>query len=202
MNRVFLVLLGFVIILGSCQQVLIQAAGIHKPSLIDNEKIVKLGEGFQLVNENIYLIDTLSYKYYVESIKKSSIKDYQDLMQPLQIKFFKGNDSLVFQLVNCSVGGFPNLKWNRLRSFDVYPPSMRYFKVVNYQKSLVEDTLFYHPLRLGQSDQVPDATIVVFWSRMMGRQSKRIIKQALNYKKRFPQYRIRLMFVNNDNLYI
>jgi hypothetical protein len=197
-----LVVFCLIIGISSCQNLMMHMAGLHEPHAMSNEEILEASRHFGLAGEGIYVLDTVAYRHLADSLKQRNTKDYQDIMQPLQIKFFENNDSLVFHLVNCSVGGFPNLRWNRLKSFDTYPPSMAYFRTVNYNLRFSTDTVLYHLIRTNpKPEPPPDATVVVFWSRMMGRQSNRLIRETVKYKNRFPLHRIRILFVNNDNLY-
>jgi hypothetical protein len=185
----------------SCQSFFMHMTGIKQPHPVTNGEILASAKDFGIELENIYKIDTLAYKHYADSIRKGDSLTFKNIMQPLQIKFFPSDKNISFYLVNCSVGGLPNLKWNRLHSFNTYPPSMFYFNEINYRKTLSSDTLFYIPLKRGLVNEKPEATVVVFWSRMMGKQSRILIQEALHYRERFKDHLINLLFVNNDNLY-
>jgi hypothetical protein len=60
---------------------------------------------------------------------------------------------------------------------------------------------FVKPLEEAQDFIQSDTTIVVFWNRMMGRQSKRFIK-LINRNAQLSNTPIQLLFVNTDDLFL
>jgi hypothetical protein len=190
------------ICLSSCQSLLMSVTGIHNPKKVTNEEIMVCAKQFAIENENVYVIDTISYWDFVADLKKTDSLTFKNLMQPLQMKIFSGKDSLLCYLLNCNVGGLPNLKWNRYHSLETFPPTSPPITPVKYTLPLNKDTQFYKPIKTIAADSTPDATVVVFWSKMMGRQSKVLINEALAYRNRFKQYHLRILFVNTDNLYL
>ncbi|HSI91485.1 MAG TPA: hypothetical protein VK927_10245, partial [Adhaeribacter sp.] len=102
--------------------------------------------------------------------------------------------------INCYTGGFPNLNWNQNGNFESFPPKMQApadtlvsFQTLNqYLKPLPNTKL--------SADASADYTVVVFWNRMLGRQSKRLVETVQKNCAKAGNHKIRLVYVNNDNL--
>lgn len=116
----------------------------------------------------------------------------KNMMQPLQIIFFKDR-KVQSHLINCIVGGFPNLKWNRYHTFDSLPYVN--FPVMETKVSLDSILNYVQPSpQIGTNDNI----CIVFWNNWMGRQSEILIKYSKDPKVT-ENYKV--LYINNDNFY-
>jgi hypothetical protein len=104
-------------------------------------------------------------------------------------------------VTNYDVSGFPNLNWNKTHVFDSLPTERE--PLIDSTITLANDASF---LRRLTNNSVPvihaqkEHTIIVFWSYIMGRQSKRLIELAKKSHARHPDD-YDLYFVAADNMY-
>lgn len=126
-NVVFLIIA--VICLSSCQSTLKKIYGVKSVNTVSERDILAYGTKHNL--SNIYLLEN-SFSDYRDSLKKNiPVKTddtnyinrlLNDISQPLQLMCFDKEGNLISYMTNCATGGFPNLKWNRINSFDTFPP--------------------------------------------------------------------------------
>ena len=121
-------------------------------------------------------------------------------MQPLQIKGFEEAGNMSLFLINCNMGGI-NIDWNKVGSFNTFPPQQNTIKRPDTLLVLQNDIKFYRALKQNSMASQSDYTFVVFWSRFMHRQSKKLVKQILDYQNKHSDKKINSFFVNVDNLY-
>ncbi len=103
-------------------------------------------------------------------------------------------------IVNCQIGGFPNLKWNRYGNFDSLPPSTISFFNPDSLYTLQDEwekinPLFDKSVSLQELSK-NDYNLVVYYCWFMGRQSKRLIKEEKKYAAKFPDKKIGIIYVN------
>lgn len=130
-----------------------------------------------------------------------SVQAKKNLLQPLQVFYFN-KDSLISYHVNCNAGGFPNLKWNRNRNFDVFPPKNQrdtlYFGKQEMEIILMSNIMFYPPVNIDCIDK-SEFTIIVFYSLMLEKQSERLFEYVIeNLKLTNKTYRLLLVNVDNN----
>jgi hypothetical protein len=171
---------------------------MKKPNLLTDEQIKKVANVHGIPFQQLYRIDTnyWSYLQKVDSTKEQQIKNHS---QPLQAMYFDANGQLFRYYVNCYAGGFPNLKWNRFGGLNQFPPLPQ--APVDSLLTLNQLVAFARPIEQVQDFNHSDTTIVVFWNRMMGRQSKRFIK-LINRNAQLSKTTIQLLFVNTDELFL
>jgi len=103
--------------------------------------------------------------------------------------------------VNCSVGGFPNLRWNRYGTFDQFP-------AVKSVELDTMTTLNDHLLHVNPLNNAPfpdlrtyDYTVLVYWNRFSGRQSKRLVRVVKENVRLGQGKKIMVLYVNSDNFW-
>lgn len=188
------VLIGLFTIIG-CSSILKGLTGIKDPNKAINTKI-KSKKYFKLIPEKLYTVNYDSFLSFYSFIALTDTILSKNIYQPLQVRLFK-DDSLIFFINNCTVGGFPNLNWNRYGSFNELNLNRKYVTL--------NDTIF-NSLRIIKRIIVPELNnekefkLITFWSSFMGRQTKRLIKQT-NIFYQNNKSDIEVIYVNIDTLY-
>jgi len=179
--------------------------GIKNPRTVNNDQILRYAKKFNIPESSCYKIDTFLYFQKFYSLKDSDKKLLNDLLQPLQIKVFNHENEMELYLINCNVGGFPNIQWNRLGTFNSFPPDIKSFRQVDTTFTFKKDLLLYQNINNETVDYTKyennELNIIVFWAIFMNKQSKLLINEMRSYKERFPDKKINLIFVNVDNLF-
>ena len=120
----------------------------------------------------------------------------KNLYQPLKIMYFHG-DSLVSFHINCYCPptlGF-NLNWNFNHQFDEFPPATTVpLDGMTITRSQMQ-TIF--PEIKGEADY----TVLIFWTNMLHKVSKREIKTVYKNLKKFKQFNnTETYLLNNDSM--
>lgn len=195
---------GFLLVITSCNFAIKKVVGITDPKEINLSTIIKYSQKYNIPEESNYFIDTSLYFKDINPLIQKNKKLHSDLIQPLQVKIYDDSSMIMF-LINCNVGGFPNLQWNRYGSFSTFPPDASPFKKIDTTFSFLTDIKYYKnkegkPLDISRFMD-GELNIVVFWTVFMNRQSKILIDEILQYKSRFKEKKINLAFVNVDHLF-
>jgi hypothetical protein len=189
----------WVIFLPGCN--LILGIGNYKPLM--KSEIEKCAKRYKIPLTELAEIDTTLYTSFLTNIRDDKLK--KNLKQPLQVRVFDSKGKINLFIVNCTVGGFPKLGWNRCGSFDVFPPDKKCFSNVDTTLSMNADLKYY--LNTNGSKINPetfekqDVTIVIYWAKFMARHSKRLIRLINDYKDKHKDKKIAVLYVNDDNLY-
>ena len=193
-------LLSLLLSLSSCTPLVLRTMGMKKPHVPTDEEFYRFGEKW---NMSIYFQQTLlpSYIDEIEKIDSINPKLAKDLLQPIQAMYFDASGKLISYHINCYAGGYPNLNWNRNGNFDVFPAKtqapcdslmtlswlLAHLKPVEYPCVKMKDL---------------DYTVVVFWSRWTGRQSRHLVEYVQkNLKLASKETRIQIMYVNTDEVF-
>jgi hypothetical protein len=193
-------LLSLLLSLSSCTPLVLRTMGMKKPHVPTDEEFYRFGEKW---NMSIYFQQTLlpSFVDEIEKIDSVHPKLAQDLLQPIQAMYFDSSGKLISYHINCYAGGYPNLNWNRFGNFDVFPAKtnapcdslvtlswlLPFLKPVEYPCVKIKDL---------------DYTVVVFWSRFTGRQSRHLVEFIQkNIKLASKETRIQIMYVNTDEVF-
>ncbi|MEN9399759.1 MAG: hypothetical protein RL632_860 [Bacteroidota bacterium] len=175
--------------------------GMREPKSRGPEEILALGEQYGIPRSDSYEMDS-SYYSIVEQLDTTRFKqDQKNLLQPLQVLYFDASGTLISYHVNCSVGGFPNLKWNRFGDFNQFPAA----------KSVELDTMTQlnnHLLHVNPLNNAPfpdlrtyDYTVLVYWTGFMGRQSKRLVRVVKKNVRLAKDKKVMVIYVNSDNFW-
>lgn len=147
------------------------------------------------------MLDT-SYLNYLASLDKIKYREQiKNHYQPLQALYYDQNGSLRSFQTNCYASGFPNLKWDKDGIMTTFPPKQQ-----TPLDSLVPfETLHKYIRPLTSTANISfenyDFIVVVFWSKFMGRQSKRLIHHVQDNIKLARDKRIKIVYVNTDNMF-
>lgn len=182
----FFLLLTF--LFSNCRATLMKVTGINKVDSYSAAQLKKLTHEYG-IDSPVYALSN-DYINYAKSFRDSSV--LKNLTQPLQIIFFK-DKKVQTHLINCTVGGFPDLKWNRYHTIGSLPFAS--FPVVENDLKIDSILNYIYP--------APDLDLnknicIVFWNNWMGRQSKNLIEYSKNPKIR-ENYQV--LYVNNDNYF-
>jgi hypothetical protein len=184
-----------------CSFVVGSMYGLKSPKKLNQTQIASQAKKYNIPTGNSFELDNAYMSGYLKSFDTlqygAQVKNHY---QPLQALYFDKTGKLQVFYINCYAGGFPNLDWNRDNSFSAFPP-----KPQAPVDSLVNlETLFRYLKPLPTANLTPknsaDYTIVVFWNRMMGRQSGRLIKYVQENADKAKDQQIQVLYVNTDNL--
>jgi hypothetical protein len=185
------------ILSSSCNSLFYFAYGIHQPKVLNAKSIKKHSKKYGIPETESYELDTLFYTYLKSLDHIASEQQINDHGQALQAFYYNQSKQLISYHVNCYAGGFPNLNWNQGGIFEKFPPKtltpIDSLLPFNQLKTYLIPTTGY------QKNSSKTYTVVVFWSRFMGRQSKRLIKLVKENAKGVNAEEIEWYFVNNDN---
>ncbi|HET8963229.1 MAG TPA: hypothetical protein VFM99_04995 [Chitinophagales bacterium] len=189
----------------SCQPILKAFVGVNNVKQYSANEILIKSNRYHLANENLYEIRDTAYWAFIKSYEGKMLNNYytfKDLYQPLQVFSFDSTGILQFHLINCKVGGFPNLKWDRYGYFDIAPLKMPSTLLSDSTLKLNTIKEYYLPISINQdvSNTEFNECIIVYWNYFLGRQSKRLIKkiQEYNINTNSNAY---VYYVNTDNLF-
>jgi hypothetical protein len=180
----------------SCEVVYRISYGIKKEkSELEISRIIKFAKSNKI--DTFYTIKGNYLSRFVENSKVSN-----DFFQPLQVRIYNSkNDSLIGYIVNCKVGGFPNLKWNRYGFFDSLPPKafIKYDSLTTFNS----DKQFIRNINLNDSLSFPiqkgsKYTINIYFSYYMNRQTKLLLKQARQTYSN--KEGVKINYINSDRL--
>ena len=190
------------LLFSSCSSLMFSIMGIKQPAECDMGKIMACSNKFGIPANSSYCLDTTYLSDILQSGKNDTVLR-NNLMQPLQIRFYQRTDTLLSLQLNCTAGGFPNLKWNKRGQLDTIPPNftvdvdtcLQFCKDVKYLIPISNDC---HSIDYYNN---ADYNIILFWSVFMNRQSKILIREIQNYQKRFPDKKMNVLYVNTDNIF-
>lgn len=194
----------FVLILSlsSCTPLLTKIYGVKKVKSLDEEKIIKYCNKYNIPEQSCYWVDTnyLNHIFTKDTITSAlSIKNHY---QPIQVLYYGRDGYLKSYSVNCYAPGFPNLKWNKYGNFDAFPPAG--LSPIDSLLQLNDQLSFLHKLSVSDSIDVDsnDFTVIVFWNRFMGRHSKSLIKTVQQNLLLVKDQKVSVIYVNNDNAFL
>lgn len=184
-----------------CTTLFTAAYGIKEAKPVDEKTIVKYAKKYHIPIADAYQIDS-TYLYFLSSFDTAHFQEaIQNHYQPLQALYYDKSGKLISFQVNCYAGGFPNLNWERNNAMKTFPPKIQapLDTIVPLRKHLT----YLLPLTTTTPFSLNDYDIVtiVHWNRLMGRQSKRLIKLVQTNSKLAKQ-RVKVVYVNTDNLHV
>jgi hypothetical protein len=176
--------------------------GIKNVKSMDDKTVLTYGNKFNIPQDKSYLLDST----YIQFVKKLDTSKYSseinNHLQPLQALYFDENSKLISYHINCYAGGFPNLEWNRNQVMDVFPPLQQAPVDSLVSLALIRDCIH---IVVGNDRIDPtkyNNTIVVFWSRFMGRQTERFIQTVQQNITLSNGGNVKVIYVNTDNLFL
>jgi len=187
----------------SCQPLLRRVVGINDISRFTPEEITELAAKYHVADAELLVLRDTAYLQFMHAYIESRSTGFDSakfLYQPLQVMGFDSAGRIQFHLVNCNIGGFPNLQWNRYGYFDVAPLHMPGQLLPDSTLEITSFSGLYAPVfpELDGIQPQSGETIIAYWNHFMGRQSKRLIATVHEYKNNtYPNAKI--YFVNTDN---
>lgn len=194
-----LVLLTLLLLLNACGKMM----GLKKLKPLPETAISKTAAAFGIPATDSYVLDSSSLTVLKE-IYAGNPRALNDQLQPLQAIYYSAINSFQFHdswQINCYAGGFPNLQWDRDGRMEQFPPAQQ--APLDSLLSLKKRMEFLRPV----TGMIPfnsinfDYIVLVYWSRFMGRQSKNLIKTVQQNARLAAEKRIKIIYVNNDNLF-
>ena len=186
--------------------------GMKFPKTLDTTEIRHWAKKFNIPQDKVFVLDT-NYMVFLKTLpvfdsarisdttKKWKYKVRNNHAQPMQALYFDPSGKLVSYHVNCDFGGFPDLKFNAGGNFNVFVPVSTSYIFPEITFSLLQPwirTLRNKPLP-SQLYPVHDYTIVVFWCRFGGRQTKRFVRTIQDNLKLAGDTKYSILYVNDDN---
>ena len=199
--RLKILILTLVLGLTSCSSIIQGLYGIKNPKELNDQTIIRYSEKYNIPLIDNYKLDT-AYLTFLSSLDSTNFKEQiKNHYQPLQVLYYDKTGQLESFQINCYAGGFPNLDWKRDSIFETFPP----------QKQAPIDSIFpldiqikhLQPLSQTNSFSIEyyDYIVIVFWNRLMGRQSKRLIQYVQENIKLARDYKVKIIYVNTDNIF-
>ncbi len=203
--KIWVIFISLILFLSSCSSFLLSIYGVKNPKIVDEEKILAFSKKLNIDANNSYILksDYLAKEIAAQNPDRCEVESVTKLTQPLQIRIYGQNDSLIVFQNNCDCGGFPNLQWNRFGIFDTIPPnrfstlpdtSLLFTRDISNFLPLNDRSIIKHSLFLNV-----DYKIVIIWAIFMKRQSKRLIKKVNEFVQTYPEKSISIIYVNSDN---
>lgn len=190
------------LLFSSCSALMYKIMGVKQPNDYDLEEITAYSSKFGIPDGDSYILDTTYLSDILQFCKNDTLLR-NNLMQPLQIRFYQKTDTLLSLHLNCTAGGFPNLKWNKRGQLDTIPP--RYSVSIDTCLLFSKDIKYLIPIGNNHNPDkdytTADYNIILFWSVFMNRQSKILIREIQNYQKRFPDKKMNVLYVNTDKIF-
>ncbi|KAA9340313.1 hypothetical protein [Adhaeribacter soli] len=175
--------------------------GIKSPKKLNQTEIASQAKKYNIPLENSFELDTA---YFFEHLKSFDQKRYfqqiNNHSQALQSLFFDKDGRLQVFYINCYAGGFPNLAWNKEGQFNSFPPKPQAPLDSLLDLQTLSRYLIPLPTTKPQNKISADYTIVVFWNRMMNRQTKHLIQLVQENAGKAKDQHVQLLYVNTDNL--
>lgn len=178
--------------------------GLKKPILLSEEKIIAQAKEYNIPIADCYTLDTTYYRFLSNFTDTALSTAKNTHAQPLQVLYFKKINQwqLVSYHANCYAGGFPNLNWNRNGTFETFVPQqqapldslMNLKDHFNFMKP-VEGTVAFNLINY-------DYIVLVYWSRYMGKQSKRLIELVQKNLTLSKGSNAKIIYINNDNFFL
>jgi len=197
-NSFFIFLFLICIFSSSCNSLFYLAYGIHEPKVLSANSIKKLSNKYGISAAKNYELKVGYYEFLKALDSNTYNAQIQNHLQPLQALYYNPNGQMISYHVNCYAGGFPNLNWNQEGAFNTFPPKT--IAPLDSILSLDQLKKYLNPISENQIFSPKPYPVVVFWNRMMGRQTKRLIKLVKENAKGINNEDIDWYFVNNDNL--
>jgi len=201
MKLKIIILLSLTVLFSSCSRTLLKLYGIKADYTIVNDKnLVQLSQEYDIPLEDWYELDFSYYDFILSFDKDIYIEEMNNHLQPLQALYFNSEGELISYHVNCDMGGFPNLKWNKNNTFNTFVPETQttldtlisFEALSQYLTPTIYSKSFSH---LNY-----DYTVVVVWADYMGRQSKRLCRSIReNVNLAHADKKVKTVYVNVDN---
>jgi hypothetical protein len=183
-----------------CTKVFTSMYGMKNTRYLNEDEILNYAKKYNIPVENCYQADQSLMKYIFSLDTANYAVQIQNHFQSLKALYYNSDGILQSFHVNCYTGGFPNLNWNKHGAFDVF--LLKQQAVLDSILPLSKHLSYIKPLSQTKKFNVNDYdyVVLVFWSRHMGRQSKRFIGVVNKNVNLGNNYKVKVLFINNDNI--
>jgi len=207
---VLLIAFAFNLLTSGCSRIVMGIYGIKsQPVPMSEKQLIAQASKWNIPDTLIYELDAIKqHKFFfpTDSLvaaynSGNSNPNINDYLQPMQACYYDSTGKLISWFINCYAGGFPNLKWNKTRAFDQSFPPMPTMAPPDTLQNLNQQLSLFIPVGKSIIDSSTHATytVVVYWSKTFGRQSKRLVKLVNKNLKLGHGKNIHLYYVNGDN---
>lgn len=184
-------------LLTSCSSII----GTNKLKQVDEKTILHYAKKYNINSTENYELDTAYFtflKSFDTKLFKQQIKNHYP---PLHALYYNKTGQLQSFQINCYAGGFPNLKWNKNGIIKTFPPKQQ--APLDTIISLKTQLKFLKPLSNTEKSTTNDYyyIVIIYWSKFMGRQSKRLIGFVQDNVKLATDKRVKIIYVNTDNFF-
>jgi len=186
----------------SCAFIVTTIMGLHNPSHKSNSQIDHAIVKLHIPNENTFVLDTSFENFSVEEAQYNGAASH-DHLQPLQVSVYDSKGKLISFHINCYANGLFNLNWNSEERFNYFPPKTAapLDSSISRSKNISMIRDYKTGLLLTDNFREYDYLFIVYWNLFMKKQSKRLIKFIEKYRTLHADQKIKIIYVNNDNLY-
>jgi hypothetical protein len=188
-----------ILFLGSCTPVVQGVYGIRDARPVGEVDVLAAAKSFGIPLAQCVELRKEYIDYLFSLDRATHSLAIHDHYQPLQLLYYSADGKLVSFHPNCYLGGFPNLRWNKGRRLQSFPPSSP--APIDTILPLHRQLEFLKPYSQSASVHPADEeyVLLVYWNLHMRRQSKRMIRAVQENLKKAGNARIRVLYVNNDN---
>lgn len=161
--------------------------GLKTPKKLSNLEVQNHAKFFK-IDSFAYFNDSLYHDFWANI---SDTQAYKNHYQPLQIYYYE-NNKLISYHINCFASGFPNLNWNKTGNLNTFPPKTQ--APIDSFLDLGTHLAFANI----RPQNAYKYTVLIYWNRFMGRQTKVFLKAFKQNLLLSPQP-LQVYFINNDN---
>ncbi len=189
------------LLITGCSKLAGITVGIKSIKEVDEKTIIKYARKYSIPEADCYQIDTAYSGYLLSGDTVNRKTEIHNHYQPLQVIYYNSSGNIESYHINCKTGGFPNLDWNRNDNFAVFPPKQQ----TEIDSLVPLSAQLRHLLPLPKTTHIEVAdyeyTVIVYWCRFMGRQSRRLIKTVQDNCRLASDKKVKVLYVNADNLF-
>ena len=195
-NRIYLLIFAIVIILSSCSTLVSKMYGIRQLDGFDEQRYNNFITKLKGHDNLVYIIsDTVQYLNVIRL--GQTLKEKNDLGQPVQILYFE-NDILKSFHANCYArGGLKSINWNTKDRFSVFLPISA--TESDSLKISLNDYIRIYPTIKRQKKKT--YTVLIFWTLMLEKISYSAIETVLSNLKQFEKKDETLVILINSDKY-
>lgn len=188
----FLIL--FTLSLSSCNKIMMEIYGFKSIKSISNEdieypkKYVKCDACFCTEADSSKYLQLVGLNQAINNNFKNKISQF------LQVRIYI-NDTLTDMTVNCDLGGFPLLNWNK---FGIFEKGYEFKENAYFQKFTWNEEIDLWKRKPIQEMNLNKANIkiVVYWVKFIRKQSRHLFKIVRQFRQK--NFGIQFYFVNFD----
>jgi len=195
------IFVSLIFILESCSSLFKNIYGVQDPEVLSKNQIINIAKENGISEQNLFELDSNYLNYVYSKSKDVGNESIKYRTQPLQVMYYNDKNKLLSYHVNCLATGFPKLNWNSDKQFDTFVPKSQ--APTNQFFPLEELVQYFNPISIKSLEMRNyNYVIIIFWNAFMEKQSKHLIKTVRNnIKLKNTEDKVKIIYVNNDNLF-